>query len=205
MATTSVISVTQALAEIKLIRSRLQNCLSGASFVVLKKRKDLLDADRFNTEARASYQSYSDLLKRYNQLKTAIVMSNATTRVKVGEHEYTVAEAVERKRSIEFERDLLEKMREQFLAVTREAKAHADSEQARVERLLTHELSKDSKTSVDVVKSLSDTFLAENKAEILDPLKISDLIAKMTRDIEEFDTKVDWILAESNGRTLITI
>jgi len=204
-ADTTSISITHALAEIKLLRKRVESCLDDATFTTLKTKRTLLDADRFGTQARASYQSYTDLLARYNKLKSAIVISNAMTRVTVAGKEYTVAEAVERKRSIEFDKRLLDVMREQHLTVQREYKAHSEAEQMRVERLITSELGKDSKTSVDTVRALSETFLAENRADILDPLRLSVLIAQMTKEIEDFEMTVDWVLSEANGRTMISI
>lgn len=205
MASAVSMSVTQALAEIKLLRKRIESCLGDASFTTVKTKKSLLDADRFAAQARASYQSYTDLLARYNKLKSAITISNATTRVTIAGTEYTVAEAVERKRSIEFDRRLLEVLREQHLAAKQEYEVHTANEQMRVERLISSELGKDSKTSVDTVKALSDTFLAENKAEILDPLRIADRISSLNKEIEDFETNADWILSEANGRTTITI
>lgn len=202
---TTSISVTQALAEIKLLRRRIDNCLADATFTTMKTKKSLMDADRFAVQSRAAYQSYTDLLARYNKLKSAIVVSNAVTRVTVAGKEYTVAEAVERKRSIEYDKRLLEVLKAQHLTVQQEYKDHTAAEQMRVERLISSELSKDSRTSVDVVKALTDTFLAENKAEILDPLRLDELIPTMTREIEDFETTVDWILSEANGRTMVTI
>ena len=200
------ISVTQALSEIKLLRCRIYTSLDDASFMMLKKkRSDLVDADKFATQARASYQSYNDLLARYQKLKAAIVSSNATTTVKIAGKTYTVADAVEQKRSIKFQEQLLEHMMTEYKSVQDEYKAHQHSEQQRVERLLTVELGKDSKTNIDIIKALTDTLLAENKADILDPLKLADRIAELKREIEDFRTTVDWILAESNGRTMMRI
>uniref|UniRef100_A0A6C0AQD0 Uncharacterized protein n=1 Tax=viral metagenome TaxID=1070528 RepID=A0A6C0AQD0_9ZZZZ len=199
----SSVSVTQALSELKLLRSRIQHATNGAHLIAMKKKRDMLDSSRFATEARASYQSFTDLLARYNQLKAAIVLSNATTSVKIGDKTYTVADAVERKRTIDFEKAMLNTMKQQFEQVKREHESHTVSEQARVERLLQSELSKDSKTNVEVITQLTETFLAQNKAEILDPLNLETKIAEMNRQIEEFETKVDWVLSESNGRTVL--
>jgi hypothetical protein len=201
----SSVSVTQALSELKLLRSRIQNATNGSRLIALKKKRDMLDSSRFATEARASYQSFTDLLARYNQLKAAIVLSNATTSVTIGDKTYTVADAVERKRTIEFEKTMLAIMKQQFEQVKREHEAHSVSEQARVERLLQSELSKDSKTNVEVITQLTETFLSQNKAEILDPLNLETKIAEMNRSIEEFETKVDWVLSESNGRTVLSL
>jgi hypothetical protein len=50
------ISVTQALSEIKLLRSRIYNGLDDAIFVTLKnKRSDLIDSDKFSSRAKAAF------------------------------------------------------------------------------------------------------------------------------------------------------
>ena len=139
------ISVTQALAELKLLRRRIQSATQSSEFIVLRHKRDVLVPADFATSARAAYQSYVDLLKRYKAIKSAIVLSNAATTVTIAGVAYTVADAVERKRAIEFEKEML---------VT---------------------------------------------------LDVKVLIARMTQSIEDFETKVDWVLSESNGRTMISV
>lgn len=200
-----MISVTQALSELKLVRKRIDNVVDGVEFTTLKKANDLLDVTKFSAKATAAHQSFTDLLARYNALKAAIVKSNATTHVTIAGTTYTIAEAVERKRTIEFERDLLTRFQHQFTRVKEDFEAHQRNEQARVERLLTTELAKDAKTNVEVIQQLTATFLAQNKATIVDPLNLADLIRTMTESIENFETKVDYILSESNGRTMLAL
>ena len=202
---TSSISIAQALSELKLLRRRMDNALAGEHFIMLKRKRDNVDATRFATEATAAYQSFTDLFSRYNAMKAAIVQSNAVTEVTIAGTKYTVAAAVERKRTIDIEKSLLETMRRQHTAVQREFEEHRKAEQIRVERLLQAELGKDTKTNVDTVTSLMETFLAQNSAEILDPLGLAARIAALSKSIEEFETKVDWVLSESNGRTMITV
>jgi len=200
-----MISVTQALSELKLLRKRIESVTDSAVFTTLKKASDMVDATKFSTQATASYQSFKDLVARYNGLKSAIVISNATTKVTIGGTEYTVADAVERKRSIELEKGLLNVMRHQHTATKAEYERHQQAEQQRVERLLTTELAKDAKTNVEVVQQLTTTFLAQNKATVLDPLDLSEKIDALGKAIEDFETQVDYTLSESNGRTLITV
>jgi hypothetical protein len=200
-----MISVTQALSELKLVRKRIDNVVDGVEFTTLKKANDMLDVTKFSAKATAAHQSFTDLLARYNALKAAIVKSNATTQVTIAGTTYTIAEAVERKRTIQFERDLLTRFQHQFTSVKEDFEAHQRNEQARVERLLTTELAKDAKTNVEVIQQLTATFLAQNKATIVDPLNLADLIRTMTESIENFETKVDYILSESNGRTMLSL
>jgi len=171
----------------------------------MKKANDLLDTSKFATQATASYQSFTDLMTRYNGIKSAIVLSNAITKVTIGGTEYTVADAVERKRSVEMEKQMLAVMKAQYTATNSEYERHQQAEQQRVERLLTTELAKDAKTNVEVVQQLTTTFLAQNKATILDPLNLSDKIETLSKAIEDFETQVDYTLSESNGRTLISV
>jgi hypothetical protein len=199
------ISVTQALAELKLLRKRLDSGLEDARFVTMVTKKSMVDRGRFETQARASLQSYRDLLERYNRIKSAIVQSNATATVTIAGQTYTVAESVERKRSINYEETLLYRLQNQWNQTKAEHDKHQQSEYERVDRLIASELGKESKTNVDVVQALSKTFLEEGRAEIVDPLGMENLIRTMRKSIDDFTLNVDWTLSEANGRTLITV
>jgi hypothetical protein len=203
--TSQTMSITQGLAELKLIRKRLESALEDAKFVTMITKKSMIDRGRFEVQARASMQSYRDLLNRYNRLKSAIVQSNATATVTIAGQTYTVAEAVERKRSINYEQTLLYKLQNQWNQVKGDYDRHNTSEYERVDRLISSELGKETKTNVDVVQALSKTFLEDGKAEILDPLNMENTIRDIRKSTEEFTTNVDWVLSEANGHTMITI
>lgn len=203
--TTNQISITQALAELKLLRKRLDHVLEDAQFITLKTKTRQLDVEAFTKGARASYQSFQDLHNRYNQIKAAIVVSNATALVTVAGKTYTVAEAVERKRSIDMEQRCLYLMREQYNEVKEQYEAHQKAQQDRLDRLVMQEIGKDNKTSIEVVTQLSATFMESNKAEIIDPLKLEGVIREVQKELEDFETNVDWALSESNGRTMIVV
>jgi hypothetical protein len=198
-------SITQALAELKLLRKRLDSALDDAEFVTMTTKKNMLNKAAFAVDAKASLQSYRDLLARYNRIKAAIVESNARAKVTIAGKTYSVAEAVERKRSIQYEEELLDRLQRQWKAVSDEYDQYSVTEHARVDRLLSAELGKDSKTNVDVVQALYKTFLEESKAEIVDPINIRDTIRELRKSIDDFTTNVDWVLSEANGQTMIVI
>jgi hypothetical protein len=54
------------------------------------------------------------LIAYRNRLKALVVESNAKTVVKVGTSEMTVAEAIERKQSVQYEKNLLSAMLQQY-------------------------------------------------------------------------------------------
>jgi hypothetical protein len=199
------ISITQGLAELKLLKSRLDSAISSGQYVALKTKARPIDTVEFSRTAQGYYQSYSDLLSRYNRIKSAIVISNATTHVSIASKEYTVAEAIEHKRNLHMKKTMLSTLQTQLKTVNDSFARHTNDIQARAERLLEVELGKDSKTNVENSNQFVESFLKSNKAEIIDPLKLDTLIAELSKEISEFETTVDWVLSESNGRTKICV
>lgn len=202
---TQEISITQALAELKLLKSRLESAVNNGEYITLKTKARPVDTVEFSKTAKSYYQSYSDLLNRYNKIKGAIVISNATTRVVVASKEYSVAEAIEHKRNLSLKKQMLTKLQTQ-LKMTQDAYArHTNDIQNRAERLLEVELGKDGKTNVENSNQFVDSFLKSNRAEVVDPLNLESLIKELSTEISEFETTVDWVLSESNGKTKILI
>jgi hypothetical protein len=204
MSVAQQMSISQALVELKLLKSRILKC-NNVSYVAVKTKTKTVDVADFTKNAKARLQSYKDLLNRYNVIRSKVVVSNATTRVSVAGVEYTVAEAVERKRSIEMEKSMLGVLRSQFKTATADIESHQKAQQERLDKLLLQELGKDSKTNVDVVDALTETFLKNNKAELIDPLGLQEVVTNMEKSIQDFESNVDWVLSESNGRTQITV
>jgi len=44
-----------------------------------------------------------------------------------------------------------------------------------------------------------------NKVEIVDPLDLHKMAKELGDEIDAFETNVDWVLSEANGKTLITV
>lgn len=200
---TSEISITQGLAELKLLKSRLESAVHNGQYITLKTKARPIDTVEFSRNAQSYYQSYNDLLNRFNKLKGAIVISNATTRVTIASKEYTVAEAIEHKRNLHLKKQMLTTLQTQLKSVQDSFARHTNDIQNRAEKLLEVELGKDSKTNVENSNQFVESFLKSNRAEIIDPLKLESLISELSKDITEFETTVDWVLSESNGRTKI--
>jgi hypothetical protein len=164
-----------------------------------------VDAEKFAKIARAEYQSFSDLVKRRDTIKRAVVKTNASTRVKVGTWEGTVAEAIEYKMSIFYKKQLLDVMRAQLLTAKAKFQEQQEAVDSRLEKLLHSELGKDVKTSPETITALTNSFRENNKVELVDPLDLSTRALALEEDIEEFETNVDWVLSETNGKTMIEV
>lgn len=198
-------SITQALAELKLLDKRIQKSLDHVEWAQVKTKSNPLDAEKFTRTARAELQSFLDLVKRRDAIKRAVVTSNATTRVRVGTWEGTVAEAIEYKTSIFYKNRLLDTMRNQLLTAKALFKEQQEAVDARLEKLLHSELGKDVKTSPETITALTNTFRENNKVELVDPLDLVTRTRELEEEIESFQTNVDWVLSETNGKTLIRL
>jgi len=208
-------SITQGLSELKLLDKRI-NKLVGAerynevqtpcfSFIDVSTKTKPIDADRLKKEAMANYQSLNDLLKRRDTIKRAIILANSTTQVKIGNWTGTVAEAIEQKSSIKYKQTLLFCMKKRMEDVnTRLTEEKAELEQ-RLDRLLSSEMGKDVKTNPETVSALTKSFNESNKVVLVDPLDAAKLISQMEDEVENFATNVDWVLSETNGKTIITV
>ena len=202
---TTTMSITQALSELKLLDKRLESALEGVSWATVKTKTKVVDTVEFGKKARSQIQSYRDLLSRRQAIKSAIVLKNALTRVKVGTWEGSVAEAIEYKRSVEFKKRLLVKMREQLTYARTMFESEQQQVQRRLDALLSSELGKDVRTNPETIASLTNSFQETNKVELIDPLGLAETIQVLEEEIDTFETNIDWVLSEANGKTTIEV
>ena len=208
-------SITQGLAELKLLDRRIKNLIEDNynepdgpycfRFIAVSTKTNQVDAEKMKKDALATYQSFNALVKRRDQIKRAIIMKNATTPVRIGTWEGTVAEAIEQKSSMAYKRTLLYSMKKQVAEVTERLKTEQKSVSERLDRLLATEMGKDMKTNPETVAALSASFETNNKITLLDPLESGKVINALEDEIETFTTNVDWVLSEANSKTLITV
>ena len=129
MATKEVMSVHKALAELKVLDSRIGNAILSGDFVITKKNnQDTVKgktAEQYKVKATEAFQKASDLILRRNAIKNAVVISNAKTTVRIGDNEYTVAEAIEKKNhGMDFYIQLRDVLRQQFAKQKSELEKH---------------------------------------------------------------------------------
>lgn len=209
MSTPQSMSITQALAELKLLDKRLEKASNLSGWVMLSTKGQPVDEEKLKKKGTAEYQSYTDLLNRRNRIKNAVVLSNANTLVRIGAGESafkgTVAEAIEYKSSIKYKQRLLDGMKDMLMAAREQYEEHKRNADARLERLLASELGKDVRTNPETIAALTSSFNDSNKAELVDPLNLAKKVEELEEEIENFLMNVDWVLSEANGKTMITV
>jgi len=200
------ISVTQGLAELKLLDKRINKELSYVFWAKVSTKNNRVDEAALKKTAQAEYQSYMDLVKRRDTIKRAIVLSNAITPVKIGTNwSGTVAEAIEHKASLVYKKSLLDKIKRCMSTVEAEYTSANEALERRLDGLLSSELGKDVKTNPETITALRQSFMETNKVELVDPLDLVKMAKELSDEIDSFETNVDWVLSEANGKTMITV
>lgn len=214
--TNEKMTVHKALAELKVIDSRINKAINEGVYVVANKHSNEKiqgkTINEFKEHMKSCHNKVSDLINRRNAIKRAVVLSNACTKIKVGNNEYTVAEAIEMKNhGMEFKTNYMRTIANQNY--TAQSEINRNSGEAIEKRAEQYVLSviqaqpKESKMSVDsdAMKSLRKTYIENNTYDLIDPLNVNKIIEDMSNEIDEFNTDVDAALSVSNALTVIEI
>jgi len=200
-------SVHRGLAELKLYENKINTAFRNA-FVVANKQSNKTIGGRSVEEVTAvikgNFDSVVTLIENRKRVKDAIVKSNSVTLVTIGGKPMTVAEAIERKASIELDRGFLATLQNQFVQENHKVEANNDQLPTKLESFLVATLGNE-KRDAATVEALTKTFETNNKFVLIDPSKIQDYIAKLATEIEEFASQVDYVLSESNATTFLDV
>jgi len=214
MSTVEKMTVHRALAELKTMDDRIYGAINAPTYVMAVKHSaekiNGMTIKEFQESIKSGYQKAIDLMKRRDAMKRAVVLSNATTKVKVGENEYTVAEAIEMKNhGMEFRSALLRQMNSAYVTAQNDlARNSGETLEKKAEKYVLDVIAaqpKDSKMTVDseAMKTLRKTYIENNTYDLVDPLDVAKIMETLDAEINEFNTEVDAALSVSNALTVI--
>lgn len=202
-------TITQGLSQLKMINKRISRKISDSTFggysVGGKVMTGYDSVEELEKEAKSDFESTKDLIKRRNEIKSAIVMSNATTKVNIAGEEYTVAEAIERKSSIEYDEKLLNKLKRTYTQIVEHVDDVNEDMNQRLDKHLETLFGKDGKTDIQQTDSVVKSFKQQNEAKMIDPIDLKEQINGMEKNIEDFLSEVDHVLSTSNATTTIEV
>ncbi|MDM5250326.1 MULTISPECIES: hypothetical protein [unclassified Lysinibacillus] len=203
------ISIHRALTELKMLNHRIEAATNEVSSVLANRKSNSkingVEIQEYEKQMQASYDKVVSLISYRNRIKSLVVESNAKTKVIVGKEEMTVAEAIERKQSIQYEKELLEVMQQQYRSAINTVAKENDALPAKLETYLVNILGNKDKQSSEEVKLHTDTFMKRNEFELIDPMNVKRKIEALNNRIEEFESEVDAVLSESNATTFIEV
>lgn len=207
---TETISITRALVELKTLEKRISKKITSLEPVTViegeKLPAGISSLESFTKEAKAIYHSITDLQYRRAVIKSSVVQSNAATEVTIAGETMTVAEAIERKSSIENDKLLRRRIESQYAAAIEKMEKTNSQLKAQLLKLLEATYSKpEAQLSKEDHEKVSVPFMKSNEARLIDPLDAKNLSQKIEEQIVLFESEVDVVLSESNARTTITV
>ncbi|MEY8574231.1 hypothetical protein AALD01_07450 [Oscillospiraceae bacterium 21-37] len=209
--TTEKMTVHKALAELKVLDDRILVAIGACNLITTKKNNQ--DKVRgktvaeFTADAKSAYDKATDLIKRRNAIKDAVNVSNANTTVKIGDQEYTVVQAIDKKNhGMDFFKSLRDTMVEQLAKAKTDLERNNDSLQQKAEQFVTGLMgNKDAKTNGDEFDASVRTYIKSNSMELIDPVGLEKRIEELDSMITAFMTEIDASLSVSNALTTIEI
>lgn len=205
-------NVQEALGKSKLLEKKYEKALNERDFVTAAKSKDTkilgVPIEEWKSEQKARYDSLTDILNEINAIRCALNQSNAQTKVKIGDKEYTVAEAIYMKqKGVAYKKMLLKKLRENFdrinlFVTSKNEKTMQDAQNFVIQMYGGEKTSAANNT--DPAQQI-DIYYTNMKLDMIDPISILDKIKKLEKEIDDFETEVDNVLSVSNATTLIEV
>ena len=205
-------TVQRALNELNTLESRIEKRLLDFRIVGTRKNSEGKVSETretvadFTTNATAIMDSVDALLKRQRQLKQAIMTSNAQTMIEVAGVTYSVMTAIDRKRTIEVEKMVLDNMKHELRKAEVKVSRENDNVEAYIQRQVLAMAGGDLSNKKDeFIVSFEKTYRDKNGWDLVDPLGLRNLIEKREQEILEFELEIDTALTVSNAITKIVI
>ena len=210
--TTETMTIHKALAELKVLESRIMKTVGDGTYCVANKHSNEkingVSVEDYKKVMQGAYDKAIDLIARYKAIKKAVTLSNAKTIVTVGNEEYTVAEAIWMKNhGVEFDEMLLNELREQYnKAQAKILKQNGNDIEQRAEQYVVGIYgSKEGKTNTDDFEKTKQDFITSQTFELVDPIGILEKIEVLEEKISVFKAEVDAVLSTSNALTIVEI
>lgn len=202
-------TVTEAMTRLKLYDKKITDKVAGlrlATFTIGSMRPaGFASVDDYVKDANAGLQSANALIGERERIKRAIVNSNAVTRVKVGQVEMTVAEAIELKSSIKYKKSLLDQMKAQYAQALVQEQHHNTQVNARADEFVQKAFPNQANANKEEIMSARETWIKANIGKMHTADKLKEEIERVENSINEFETHVDVSLSLVNATTIIHI
>ena len=205
-------TITEALQELKLLSSKIEKLTTTTRFVCSVKSEDNVDLTTVLKDSSSNFQSILDLMERRAKIKAAIMQSNATTTIEIGNKTYTVAEAISTKEWTHDKKRLIDQLTSQKASVSNEVIRYNSDRQRKIDGLIERSLgtvntgtNRSSNNYSEDIKAITEMYSKKNYIEIVDPIKVDDQIKKLQDELDSFVHSVDYKLSYINAITKIMI
>ena len=205
MANKVKMSITRALAQVKLIESKLGRAFAGFDVEINGKLKYFpnFTTEQFEKEALVEVNSFEDLFKNRLKIKSAIARANIDTKISLLDTEYSIIELIDLKNSSQYKKNVYTNL------INNYTKCNSDviNQDVKIENEVSKQVEVANSNKTQVSKDLTTT-LTETYKTLWGGKIVGLDINKVKKEKEELDklvAEIDMILSEINSRTEIEV
>lgn len=206
------ITITRALKELKLLDSRIQKTIKSITFIDIYQGRNpqttlfsKMNKNEFETKVKSKVQSINDLIKLRNEMKSKVLISNSSVKVKINNKEYLVVEAIDRKEAILYEKLFLQHLKGNYEVIKRKIEENKASLENKINSMIEASLGTEKNIDKETYSQIANPVYEANEFKMINPIKIEKKIEELEKEIDLFENEVDFVLSESNSRTEIEI
>lgn len=205
------LTVYMLLTELKTMEKRVEKAIKtinpiGVKEAVAKNVDGIPEAD-FVTQAQSDVQRADDLIKRHHAMKSALYQYNSSKKINVAGREMTIAEALWlMEYGMQEKESLLEQYETAYQTAISEVRTFNDKTLSQMAERAAEIMytTKDKANSQDYL-GMVENYKKDHQKVLVDPLKLKDLIIKLSEEIALFKANVDAKIQMANATTEVTI
>lgn len=203
-------TIHRALSELKLIDSRIEKQTAEIIPSGIYQKDRLVNGhmkpEDFTSAAKSKFDSVTALIARKNAIKSAIVQANGVTKVKIGNTEMTIADAINFKAVIIFKRKLIASLKAKQQAAIAQLTTQNNIVDTNVQEILKATFGKENvKASKEDIEAVRKPYMEANTFHLIDPLQVNNTVEVLEKEVGDFEVEVDAALSEINAVTFIEI
>lgn len=195
-------SIQEGLNELKTLDARISQGMYRKNYGIIITGQRVVPGydsnEKFIEETKSSYQSVVALIKRRTLIKNAIIRKNAEVEVEIGDKVMTLAEAINHKSYIKADKDLLAQLTNQYNSLMSSFSNSYNHYQIKLDSYIEQIVGKDQKDKMKANEEILKFFKQENEPKLIDPIGLKSVIEQMTKEIGEFEARVDFVLTRAN-------
>jgi uncharacterized FlaG/YvyC family protein len=203
------ISVAEGLALLKKYDDRIEKARQKGLLGTVKVDQTVANGKPISEmidEMKANFQSLNHLFSNKKAVKDALTKSNGETVVTIAGEELTVAEAIERKKWIASRKEFLNLMALTYNSLNNTVTSTNNKVDEGFDSYLTTVPGAKEKTvSQETIDMYRVAYQKSKYIKLVDPNNIGKVIEQWNKEVEDFETTVDFTLSRSNALTMIDV
>ena len=207
------ISITRALATLKSLNVRIEEESKRQVLTVPTRGTgdtlDVVDWPGTSAEAEAiikkRWQGLNDLINVRNDIRRAVLLSNATTKIKIAGKEITIVEVLDYRKGLPEKTKLLNALKQNVSNVAAVTVRANTAYEKQLQEVRDNAMAGQRKHDEESMAVFLNPITIMHKPGILDPLGAAKIIEDMEAEIHDFELNADYALSESNATTKIVI